>query len=337
MTTSRSTSVAVALAALALASASAPQGTGIAPTPATASSSAPVAADVRTAPSRPRKRQTERYAYRWPIEPFDRQHPVRGFFGDPRISNQHRSRQFHFGIDISAPNGTPVYATVSGRASIHPLHATTIAVVSDEGVEFSYWHVIPVVRTGQYATAYKTVIGHIEAPYGHVHFSESRDGIYLNPLRRGALGPYADSTRPTVFEFTSELDGGRAQPRAGSAFGLVVEPHDETPLAVPRPWHDLPVMPAVVRWRLLDTTGRTLLGRRTVVDFRKTIPSASEFDRIWAAGTTQNHVREPGRFRLSLGRDAELSRLRRGSYVVEIALGDTRGNSTRSRMPLSVS
>jgi hypothetical protein len=24
-------------------------------------------------------------AYGWPIKPFDQQHPVRGFFGDPRI------------------------------------------------------------------------------------------------------------------------------------------------------------------------------------------------------------------------------------------------------------
>jgi hypothetical protein len=326
MTTSRSTSVAVALAAVALASASAPHGTGIAPTPAAASSSAPVrAADIPTAPSRSQKRQTERYAYRWPVKPFDRQHPVRGFFGDPRISNQHRSRQFHFGIDISAPNGTPVYATVSGRASIHPLHPTTILVAAGSGIEFSYWHVVPAVRGGEQVTAYRTVLGHIEAPYGHVHFSESRNGIYLNPLRRGALGPYADSTRPTVLSFSRGVDG------------LVVEPHDETPLAVPRPWHDLPVMPAVVRWRLLDTAGKQLRDWKTVVDFRETIPSASEFDRIWAPGTTQNHVREPGRYRLVLGRDGELAALRPGSYVVEIALGDTRGNGSRSRMPLSVS
>src|SRR5918992_5831090 len=46
--------------------------------------------------------------YGWPVKPFDRQHPVRGYFGDPRIGGAHgTSKQFHFGIDVSAPNGTP--------------------------------------------------------------------------------------------------------------------------------------------------------------------------------------------------------------------------------------
>jgi hypothetical protein len=336
MTTSRLTSVAVALTALVLASTSATCSAGIAPTATAPQSSTRANAVTVSTPSRRQGSHAEHYSYRWPVKPFDRQHPVRGFFGDPRISNHHRSHQFHFGIDISAPNGTPVYATISGHVYIHPLHPTTIAVVGASGAEFSYWHVIPSVRNGQYATAYETVVGHIEAPYGHVHFSERQNGLYLNPLRPGALGPYSDSTRPEVFRFTSEIDGRRVAPFAGTAFDLIVEPRDETPIAVPRPWHDLPVTPAIVRWRLLGKAGKTLIGWRTVVDFRETIPSASEFDRIWAAGTTQNHVRQPGRFRLYLSHDGELSGLRAGSYVVEIALGDTRGNGSRSRFPLEL-
>src|SRR5262245_25820867 len=59
-------------------------------------------------------------AYGWPIKPFRAQHPVRGFFGDPRIDVKPWGiqRQFHFGIDISAPNGTPVFATMTGTARI---------------------------------------------------------------------------------------------------------------------------------------------------------------------------------------------------------------------------
>jgi hypothetical protein len=341
MTTSRITSAAVALTALALASSSAPSGAAIAPTVQadqdTHSAHESRATDATSSrASAGRSVHFERYAYRWPVKPFGQQHPVRGFFGDPRISNHGESRQFHFGIDISAPNGTPVYATVSGRVQIHPLHATTIAVVDHSGVEFSYWHVVPVVRTGQHATAYRTVLGHIEAPYGHVHFSERRQGRYVNPLRPGAMGPFSDSTRPGVFRLTTEDEGRRTTPVAGNAFDLIVEPRDETPLAVPRPWHDLPVMPAIVRWRLLGADGGTVIGWRTVVDFRETIPAASEFDRIWAAGTTQNHVREPGRYRLYLAREGELSALRRGSYIVEVALGDTRRNGKRSEFELEL-
>ena len=57
-------------------------------------------------------------SYPWPVKPFDRQHPVRGNFGDPRTLfntppttdgalTGGGSFQFHFGVDISAPDGTP--------------------------------------------------------------------------------------------------------------------------------------------------------------------------------------------------------------------------------------
>ena len=93
MTTSRTYSVAAAVGALTLASAV----VSMFHPPSQAEAATRVQA---TAPAAPAAHS----AYGWPIKPFDRQHPVRGFFGDPRISNHGRSRQFHFGIDISAPN-----------------------------------------------------------------------------------------------------------------------------------------------------------------------------------------------------------------------------------------
>ena len=188
MTTSRITSTLAAIAAVTFSSA------GVGPTQAAHATVARKAQAHDTT----RAATTGKYAYAWPVKPFRQQHPVRGFFGDPRIANDGESRQFHFGIDISAPNGTAVYATLTGTASIHPLHETTILIDGNEGVEFSYWHVVPSLRSGQRVVAYRTVIGHIEEPYGHVHFSEARRGRYLNPLRPGALGPYEDSTRPTT-------------------------------------------------------------------------------------------------------------------------------------------
>jgi hypothetical protein len=261
------------------------------------------------------------YSYGWPVRPFGRQHPVRGFFGDPRIGKQGRSRQFHFGVDISAPNGTPVYATATGRVWIHPLHETTVMISGADGRELSYWHVVPAVRTGARAVAYRTVIGHIETPYAHVHFSEARNGRYLNPLRPGAMGPFEDGTRPWVRSVAEERGGG----------AIVAEVYDETPLAIPRPWHDLPVMPALVRWQLRSATGRVLMAWRTVVDFRQTIPPASAFDEIWAAGVMQNHVRAPGRYRLVLARD-----LAPGRYLVEVAVQDASENRTSARYELRV-
>src|SRR5881394_3082422 len=52
-------------------------------------------------------------AYGWPLKPFDRQHPVRAFLNDPRIGRR-GSHAFHFGIDIAAPDGTPVYSVTGG-------------------------------------------------------------------------------------------------------------------------------------------------------------------------------------------------------------------------------
>src|SRR5688572_22704130 len=84
-------------------------------------------------------------SYGWPLKPFDRQHPVRGFFGDPRIGESAHghveSKTFHFGIDISALDGTAVYATVSGPIVWEPQRPETIAVRSTDGRVFAYWHI----------------------------------------------------------------------------------------------------------------------------------------------------------------------------------------------------
>ncbi|MET0560657.1 MAG: hypothetical protein ABW012_03420 [Gaiellaceae bacterium] len=311
----------VLAAAVALAAASA---SSAGSDPAAASSALFDTSTQRIALSTPAPNDSPRgepgpFSYRWPVKPFGRQHPVRGFFGDPRISNHGESRQFHFGIDISAPNGTRVYATLSGTAHIHALHATTIEIAGANGDEFSYWHVVPTIRSGQRVIAYETVIGYIEEPYGHVHFSEKRSGRYLNPLRPGAMGPFVDDTRPEVRSVIAR-DGL-----------LVAETYDETPLAIPRPWHDLPVMPALVRWRLLDAKGRVARGWSTAADFRLTIPPASEFDDRWAPGTMQNHVRAPGSYRVVLARSLGTRR-----YVVEVAVSDTRGNASHARFPLDL-
>jgi murein DD-endopeptidase MepM/ murein hydrolase activator NlpD len=52
-------------------------------------------------------------SYGWPVKPFDQQHPVRGFFCDPRIGDQ-GGKSFHFGVDVSAPDGTAVFAVEPG-------------------------------------------------------------------------------------------------------------------------------------------------------------------------------------------------------------------------------
>jgi murein DD-endopeptidase MepM/ murein hydrolase activator NlpD len=60
------------------------------------------------------------HAYGWPVKPFDRMHPVRGTFDDPRFHlapNFTTAQSFHSGVDISAPDDTPVYAVGPGSQS----------------------------------------------------------------------------------------------------------------------------------------------------------------------------------------------------------------------------
>ena len=83
--------------------------------------------------------------YSWPVKPFDEQHPVRGFFRDPRIGD-HGGSSFHTGVDVSAPDGTAVYAVTPGRVSIE---GPQIVAVQSAGRDFGYWHILPAVQHGQ--------------------------------------------------------------------------------------------------------------------------------------------------------------------------------------------
>jgi len=276
--------------------------------------------------------------YGWPVKPFFRQHAVRGAFGDPRIgvTPDGISKQFHFGVDVSAPNGTPVYATVTGVASIHPLHRDVVLIDASGGVELSYWHIVPTVHGGERVVAYKTVIGRVERPWAHVHFSEARFGRYLNPLRRGAMGPYADRTKPTVGAVELERDGRPVSlSSAGGTVDIVAEVEDETPIAAPAPWSNTPVMPAIVRWRLLGPKG-PITRWATAVAFTETIPPADAFDGVFALWTRQNHPNHPGRYRVYLAHAWNTAAAPNGRYRVEVEASDIRGNKAIAAFPLTV-
>ena len=279
-------------------------------------------------------------SYGWPLKPFDQQHPVRGFFGDPRIGESAdghvESKTFHFGIDISAPDGTAVYASTSGRIVWEPQRPETIAIRTADGTVFAYWHIIPTVHNGQYAVAYRTVLGRIAKTWGHVHFAELVDGRYVNPLRRGAITPYTDTTRPTIHTFSFER-GGKALgvSRLSGRFDLVAETWDDTPMAVPGKWAGKPVMPAVIRWRIRSRNDATPW--RTAADFSTTIPAPNMFDAVFAPWTRQNHAWRAGRYRVQLAHDWDSRGLPDGRHTLEVEAIDTRGNRARSSTVFSVS
>ena len=188
--------------------------------------------------------------YPWPLRPFHEQHPVRGFFGDPRnlvssvegpLTPESLGKfSFHNGIDIYATPDEKVYPVVSGRARV--ANAEEVVVRTRDGRTFQYWHVLPLVHTGSWVTASKTVLGTALPHRGHVHLTEIRGSCAVNPLAPGHLEPYQNVTRPKIVAFEAiNTDGGLLDPtRISGPFGLVVQAQDMPPLAVAAPCRTCP-------------------------------------------------------------------------------------------------
>jgi hypothetical protein len=260
-------------------------------------------------------------SYSWPLQPFDQAHPVRAYFNDPRISGS--SKAFHFGVDVSAPNGTAVYAVEAGQVYLEDPRA--IAVVGADAT-FGYWHVIPAVQHHQQVAKHE-LLGHIDAPWLHVHFAERRGGTYRNPLRAGALTPWSDHTRPAVTRIAFSRGGNELQPQALSgAVDVIAEAHDTPPIPVPAPWNGLPVTPARIRWRVV-AHGDVVRPWHTPVDFTQTLLPQSAFGRIYAPGTRQNHAGEPGLYRFFLAHTWSTAQLPDGNYELQVEASDLAGNT----------
>ena len=268
--------------------------------------------------------------YPWPLEPFDRPHPVRGYFNDPRISGT--SRAFHFGIDIAAPNGTPVYAV---RAGVVHLEGPRALSVADGDLDFGYWHVIPAVSHHQRVKKHQ-LVGHVESPWLHVHFAEHRSGIYRDPLRPGALTPWRETTKPQVTKIVLSRNGRALNPAAISgAVDVIAEAHQTPPLEVPAPWDRLPVTPARVRWRVRHG-GRTVRRWHTPIDFSRQLLPKEAFRRIYGPGTRQNRAGKPGLYRFYLAHTWSTTLLTDGPYRIEVEATDLRGNTGRLHLPFTI-
>jgi len=266
-------------------------------------------------------RHSVRPGYGWPVKPFNRQHPVRAYLDDPR--NGHGdAKSFHFGVDISAPNGSPVYAVAAGEVFV--TRGRKAVAVRGAASTFGYWHVKPAVRNHQIVGLHQ-LLGYIvdEGGGAHVHFAE-RGGThneYLNPLRPGALGPYVDRTPPTVLSIEFLRNGREVDANALSGrIDIVAEVVDTTPLTVPAPWSHLPVTAAQIRWGITN-----VLAPRTVIDADHMLPGKA-YDSIFAPGTVQNWVGKPGHYRYYLARGFRASRLPAGTRRLRIQATDTRGN-----------
>jgi hypothetical protein len=293
-------------------------------------------------------------AYSWPVKPFDRQHPVRGFFGDPRTVYDNGvltgafggpgTFSFHQGVDISAPNGTPVYAVADGTA--HYLGSATLNLLTDDGTTFQFFHVVAVVGEGQRVTARKTIIGYVQPPFAHVHMSEIDGMRVVNPLQRGHLTPYRDPTKPTIRAIGIRNQTGEIQTPLGlcGRVAIEVEAFDIPPMVVPGKFKGLPVVPSLVRWTLTRLGGGVVVPWSTAADFRETVPPNGRFWDVYARGTYQNAPRlgreqytsMSGRFLFLLAGNYDTRSVPNGVYTVTVLVADGHGQKNLATQRISV-
>jgi len=296
-------------------------------------------------------------AYPWPVKPFNKQHAVRANFGDPRTIFQMPLFQggidgpgdfnFHNGIDISAPDGTAVYPVVSG--TVRRLQPLELSVETADGRTFQYVHIVPVVQLGDQVVARHTIVGYVARTYGHVHLTELRGTHVWNPLAKGGVGPYRDTIKPTIASITlrpwRELQDIDPLGVCGTV-SIVAETFDTPQLRVRGTFAGFHVAPAFVTWALRRAvTGKVAVQTTTVADFRQTLPTPSEFWKVYARGTYQNAPRfgarqyslMPGRFIYELtpaGFDTR--KLANGVYQISVRASDIRGNARTASQRFTV-
>lgn len=293
-------------------------------------------------------------SYHWPVRPFDRPHPIRGAFGDPRIvstgdpfgwtgADKIAAHSFHNGVDIVASPGTPVYPVVSGRVA----HAKPgeIVIETNDGRTFQYYHLSKAraVKPGKLVVVDRTVLGWIRTTYGHVHLAEIDNHLVHNPLDRGHLEPYYDHTKPVATDLYVD-DGSLPSSLDGRAVGardrLSVDASDRPSMRLPDEWTRSAQVPALVEWRLFHKGTRTPW--KVAVDLRRTQPPPRDFWEVYGAGTYQNsptfkdriYHGVTGRYLVRLRIHPD--KLKPGVYRLAVRVSDTRGNRSTTWWPLQI-
>ncbi len=280
------------------------------------------------------------HAYGWPLKPFDQVHPIRGTLDDPRFHvapNLTWKGSFHSGVDIAAPDGTPVYAVEPGKAVRGP---DKVDVGRPNRRVFVYWHIRPVVSTGQHVRLHQ-LLGYILPGWGHVHFAETVAGTYRNPLRKGALTPYKDGPAPVVKSISVVRDDGHALQVMGTdlsgTVGVIADAY-ELPFIEPAPpWNVARLVPPLIRWRLIPASGGQPTPWRIAVDFRYRLLPSSMYSTIYAPGTYQNKANRPGDYRFWLTQDLNTASLPNGTYWVEVQASNLAGVTGDNSLEITVS
>jgi hypothetical protein len=227
-----------------------------------------------------------------------------------------------------------VYSVAPGYVHSYPANVTVQRPRT--GREFGYWHIRPVVHTGQHVRAHQ-LLGYVLPGWGHVHFAESIHGAYRNPLRRGALSPYKDRSAPTVGSI-GFVTADRAPVAAGAVRGVVdveAEVHDAPPIAPRGTWRVATLTPAFIWWKLFRGPA-ALTDWNLVADFHLALMPESLYNWLYAPGTYQNKANRPGNYLFWLAHGFDTTTLPDGTYRITVRAEDTRGNIGTTSLDFTV-
>lgn len=269
--------------------------------------------------------------YGWPIKPFYQQHAIRGYFNDPRLSAGETG--FHFGVDISAADGTPVYAIEAGRARVRGM---SVSIFPKRGGHLlSYWHIVPAVVKNQQVRRHQ-LIGRVMTGVEHVHLAEYQNGTYVNPLRLGGLAPYIDDTVPQIPSLIFYSAGRPIPPQdVTGVVDITTEALDTSPMPIPLPWNQAIFTPSLIRWRIVQ--GQNTIRRwETPVNFRNYLLPLDLFNFVYAPGTFQNKPGRRGRYEFYLAHAFDTRTLPDGSYVLQVEAVDEQENAGQASFAFTV-
>ena len=275
----------------------------------------------------PAKTPLARWTYDWPLKPFDRPHPVRGYLDDPRITRTSRRAP-----STSGSTSRPHRARRSSRSRqeppvsiARPSMSTQESARSSTGTSF---------RLSGRASGSGGTPSSVE-PVQLQPRSPFRAAV--RPVRQSSAGRRHRAVcglhHPDGDEADLRTHGHRIDPGVvRGAVNLVADAADIASDVTPTPW---PVTPALLRWRVLK--GGTVVVRwRVACDFQRGVLRPTEFATVYADGTRMNHPGRPGYYCFYLAHNWRSASLANGSYRLEVAASDMRGNLGLSVFPITV-
>jgi murein DD-endopeptidase MepM/ murein hydrolase activator NlpD len=303
---------------------------------------------VGTAPARP---------LRWPIKPFEGPHQVRGTFGEVRglqgvagtkglegdALHQFLAtlnpvlavgrRIIHHGIDIVAPDLTPVYAVTDGVAKWGGSNNYSRFVrVGD----FEYVHLKDPVRQGTRVKAFTTVIGTVYPGQEHVHFTRWTPDGPVNPLLFGGMANYVDTAPPVIRDLVAYRENG-TKVRLDKINGAValfvnatdVQSNGGNETGVYR-----------LGYRIKNATGAAVVGPYKCVQMDCVVPEPVG-NLLYTTQSTRHKFEPIFWTRLTIkspSADGTLhtGHLPPGNYTVEVTASDVAGNTTVRDVPITI-